>query len=100
MGLSFVEKKGKAGRDGGSSIEGSGGSTGESREEVRSCGGGGALMRGQKYVQTGVVGGLTRGTARRGGRALEKKGAGLAERVEQRCAVVGAEGCSGGEARA
>ena len=37
VGRSFVEKKVKAGRDGGSSIEESGGSTGESREEVRSC---------------------------------------------------------------
>ena len=39
VGRSFVEKKGIEGRDGGSSIEESGGSTGESREEVRSCGG-------------------------------------------------------------
>ena len=38
VGRSFVEKKGKAGRDGGSSIEGSGGSTGVSRVKVRSCG--------------------------------------------------------------
>ena len=36
---SFVEKRGKAGRDGGSSIEESGSSIGESRGEVRSCGG-------------------------------------------------------------
>ena len=38
VGRSFVEKKGKAGRNGGSSIEESGGSTGESRGKVR-CGG-------------------------------------------------------------
>ena len=48
VGRSFVEKRGKAGRNGGCSIEESGGSIGE---------------------------------------------------IEQRCAVVGAEGCSDGEAR-
>ena len=44
MRRSFVEKRGKAGRDGGSSIEESGGAIGESNAKARCCGGGGTQL--------------------------------------------------------
>ena len=53
VGRSFVEKKGKEGRDGGSSIEESGGSTGESREEVRCCGGKSTYTWGRRCAAVG-----------------------------------------------
>ena len=51
MGRSFVEKRGKEGRNGGSSIEESGSSTGESRAKVRCCGGRSALRVGRSFVE-------------------------------------------------
>ena len=58
VGRSFVEKRGKAGRDGDNSIEESGSSTGESRAKVHTRGGEGALKQGRRCA---AVGRLVRG---------------------------------------